>query len=154
MELDLRCPSPRSDRGIQEIGAQSFNLTRTVSTGSWVALEHQRAGYGKSMREAVLWFAFAILGWERVDSAAWNSNEASLHVSRALGYQANGTTTRAADGRRVEQVNLTLSRSDWTDPPEGFTALGMTADARTLLGCPEVPQPKDTPISRHHSDGG
>jgi RimJ/RimL family protein N-acetyltransferase len=121
--------------GVQEIGAQSFRLTRTVSTGSWVALEHQRAGHGKSMREAVLWFAFAVLGSERADSAAWSSNEASLKVSRALGYQPNGTTIRAADGRRVEQVNLTISRSDWTEPPGRFTAAGLTTGIRTLLGC-------------------
>jgi hypothetical protein len=52
-----------------------------------------------------------------------------------MGYRPNGTTTRAADGKRVEQINLTLPRSNWTSPPRGFTATGLTEDCRTLLGC-------------------
>lgn len=121
--------------GVQEIGAQGFRLSRTVSTGSWVGLEHQRSGHGRAMREAVLWFAFAVLGSERADSAAWSSNDASLSVSRAMGYRANGTTTRAAEGRRVEQINLTLRRADWVGSAGGFTVDGFTEDCRTLLGC-------------------
>jgi RimJ/RimL family protein N-acetyltransferase len=136
--------------GVQEIGAQSFRLTRTVSTGSWVALEHQRSGHGKSMREAVLWFAFTILGSERADSAAWSSNDASLSVSRAMGYRPNGTTTRAADGKRVEQINLTLPRSNWTSPPRGFTATGLTEDCRTLLGCSSADAEGQGARATHH----
>lgn len=121
--------------GVQEIGAQSFRVSRTVSTGSWIALEHQRSGHGKAMREAVLWFAFAVLEADRADSAAWSSNVASLSVSRSMGYRANGTTVRAADGKRVEQINLTLPRSDWTSPARGYTVTGFTEECRVLLGC-------------------
>jgi RimJ/RimL family protein N-acetyltransferase len=88
------------------------------------------------MREAFLWFAFAVLGAERADSAAWSDNAASLGVSQALGYRPNGTTTRAADGRRVEQVNLTLARSQWQRPAADFVMTGMNEAATALLGCP------------------
>ncbi|MGC4746209.1 GNAT family N-acetyltransferase [Micromonospora sp. DT201] len=120
--------------GVQEIGAQDFALTRTVSTGSWVGRQYQGAGHGTAMREAVLHLAFAGLGAERADTAAWTTNRASLGVSRALGYRLNGTTTRAAEGRRLEQVNLTLSRSDWRGPSEGFVIAGLSAEARTMVG--------------------
>jgi hypothetical protein len=38
----------------------------------------------------------------------------------------------------MEQVNLTILRSDWTEPPGTFTVTGLTAEARTLLGCPNT----------------
>lgn len=122
--------------GVQEIGAQHFALTRTVSTGSWVGRQHQGAGHGKAMREAILHLAFAGIGAERADSAAWVTNHASLGVSRALGYRANGTTTRAAEGRRVEQVNLTLRRADWHASPDQFAITGLSPDACAMFGLP------------------
>lgn len=119
--------------GVQEIGAQHFGATRTVSTGSWIGREHQRAGYGKAMRAAVLHLAFAGLAAERADTAAWQGNEGSLGVSRALGYQPNGTTTRAAEGKRVEQVNLTLRREDWLAETDGYSVSGLTPDAMAMF---------------------
>ncbi|MET7426925.1 GNAT family protein [Dactylosporangium sp. NPDC005555] len=124
--------------GVQEIGAQHFAVTRTVSTGSWVGRRFQGAGYAKAMREAVLYLAFDGLGAERADTAAWITNHASLAVSRAMGYQDNGTTTRAAEGKRVEQVNLTLQRSNWR-PQGGCTISGITPDVSEMLGIPRMP---------------
>ena len=121
--------------GVQEIGAQGFAVTRTVSTGSWIGREFQGAGYGKAMREAVLHLAFDGLKAERADTAAWVTNEASLGVSRALGYRPNGTTTRAAEGQRIEQVNMTLLRSEWAGVGPGFAVTGLTTAACDLLGC-------------------
>jgi RimJ/RimL family protein N-acetyltransferase len=120
--------------GVQEVGAKHFALTRTVSTGSWVGRDHQSAGHGKAMRAAVLHLAFAGLGADRADTAAFVSNAASLAVSRAMGYRPNGTTVRAAEGRRVEQVNLTLARSQWRHDTEAFGITGLTPAARELLG--------------------
>jgi RimJ/RimL family protein N-acetyltransferase len=120
--------------GVQEIGAQHFAVTRTVSTGSWVGRRFQGAGYGKAMRDAVLHLAFDGMGAERADTAAWITNHASLAVSRAMGYQDNGTTTRAAEGKRVEQVNLTLRRSDWSRASEGCAITGLSRDAFEMLG--------------------
>lgn len=123
--------------GVQEIGAQHFAVTRTVSTGSWLGRRHQGGGLGKAMREAVLHLAFDGLGAERADTAAWVSNAASLGVSRALGYRPNGTTTRSAEGRRVEQVNLTLRRADWRRPSGETVITGLSPAAREMLGMPQ-----------------
>ncbi|MGI5238696.1 GNAT family N-acetyltransferase [Dactylosporangium sp. CA-139066] len=122
--------------GVQEIGAQDFAVTRVVSTGSWIGRAYQRAGHGKAMRRAVLHLAFAGLGAERADTAAWASNEPSLAVSAALGYQPNGTTTRAAEGRRVDQINLTLRRADWRGSSDGCSITGLSPGARAMLGAP------------------
>jgi RimJ/RimL family protein N-acetyltransferase len=124
--------------GVQEIGAQHFEVTRTVSTGSWIGRHHQGAGHGKAMRAAVLHLAFDGLAAERADTAAWVTNHASLGVSRALGYRDNGTTIRAAEGRRVEQVNLTLQRADWRHSPEDCSITGITSDAAEMLGLPST----------------
>jgi len=55
-----------------------------------------------------------------------------------MGYRDNGTTTRAAEGRRVEQVNLTLSRSDWRGSAGDDFVSGITSDAAEMLGMPPV----------------
>ncbi|GAA1892706.1 GNAT family N-acetyltransferase [Asanoa iriomotensis] len=127
--------------GVQEIGAQHFAVTRTVSTGSWIGRRYQGAGYGKGAREAVLHLAFDGLRAERADTAAWVTNYASLGVSRAMGYRGNGTTTRAAEDRRVEQVNLTLSRSDWRGSTGDYVIAGLTSDASEMLGIPPTGAP-------------
>jgi RimJ/RimL family protein N-acetyltransferase len=88
------------------------------------------------MREAILHLAFDGLGAERADTAAWVTNHASLSVSRALGYRDNGTTTRAAEGRRVDQINLTLSRSDWHSPAANCAIAGLTPAAADMLWPP------------------
>ena len=120
--------------GVQEVGAQDFALTRTVSTGSWIARRFQGRGHGQAMRTAVLHLAFDGLHAERADTAAWATNHASLGVSRALGYRENGTTVRSAEGRRVEQVNLTLPRSDWHRPADDVTIIGLGPEAAAMLG--------------------
>jgi RimJ/RimL family protein N-acetyltransferase len=125
--------------GVQEVGAQGFAVARTVSTGSWVGRAYQRVGHGKAMREAVLHFAFAGLSAARADSSAWSVNEPSLATSRALGYQPNGTSTRAVDSRCVEQINVSLRRSEWTMEPAGAAISGLTAAACLLFGCAATP---------------
>ncbi|GAB3458360.1 GNAT family protein [Kineococcus endophyticus] len=120
--------------GVQEVGAKDFAVTRTVSTGSWLAREHQGRGYGRAMREAVLTLAFD-LGADRAESAAWSHNGPSLGVSRALGYRPNGTTVRVWRGQRHEQADLVLHRRDWV-APQGVTLSGLSDDARRFLGAP------------------
>ena len=125
--------------GVQEIGAQDFALTRTVSTGSWIASTSQKRGLGREMRAAVLQLAFE-LGAVRAESAAWSDNAPSLRVSRALGYQPNGTTIRAYRGRRLEQLNLVLTRAHWTPRPD-IRVRGLDVEARELLDATEDTAP-------------
>lgn len=105
--------------GCQDVGAKDFATLKTVSTGSWLRQNVQGRGLGKEMRAAVALYAFDWLGAEVAESEAASWNEASLGVSRSLGYELNGIT-RKAWGTRIEtvqHVRLTpdsFKRPDWT----------------------------------------
>jgi len=113
--------------GCQDVGAKDFGALRTVTTGSWLTQSAQGRGLGKEMRAAVALYSFNWLGAEVAESEAASWNEASLGVSRALGYELNGTT-RKAWGTKVETVQHvrltpeTFKRPDWTLQVEGHEA--------------------------------
>ncbi|WP_455833772.1 GNAT family N-acetyltransferase [Pseudarthrobacter siccitolerans] len=110
--------------GCQDVGAKDFAALKTVSTGSWLKQSVQGRGLGKEMRAAVVLYAFDWLGAEAAESEAALWNEASLGVSRTLGYELNGIT-RKAWGPKVETVQHvrltpeTFKRPDWTLQVEG-----------------------------------
>ena len=99
--------------GTQDAGAKDFEISRSVSTGSWLGRAHQGKGLGREMREAILHLAFAGLGARVAYSSAWEENAASLGVSRSLGYQPNGTVIRLRGDTSAVQFNMLLERSDW-----------------------------------------
>jgi RimJ/RimL family protein N-acetyltransferase len=110
--------------GCQDVGAKDFALLKTVTTGSWLKQSVQGRGFGKEMRAAVALYAFDWLGAEAAESEAANWNEASLGVSRSLGYDLNGITRKAwgTQIERVQHVRLTpdsFKRPDWTLQVEG-----------------------------------
>ena len=113
--------------GCQDVGAKDFGALKTVSTGSWLKQSVQGRGLGKEMRAAVVLWAFDWLGAEVAESEAAAWNEASLGVSRSLGYELNGTT-RKAWGDQVQTVQLvrvtpeTFKRPDWQLQVEGHEA--------------------------------
>jgi RimJ/RimL family protein N-acetyltransferase len=114
--------------GCQDVGARDFAALKTVSTGSWLKQSVQGQGLGKEMRAAVALYAFDWLGAEAAESEAALWNEASLGVSRSLGYELNGIT-RKAWGPKVETVQHvrltpeTFKRPDWTLQVEGHEAV-------------------------------
>ena len=120
--------------GVQEIGARDFAVTRTVSTGSWIGLEHQQRGYGKEMRLAVLSLAFHGLGAQYAESAAWETNGPSLGVSRSVGYVENGYSIRAFNNQRQKQINLIIDRQTFTLARAGFVVDGLTREALEFFG--------------------
>jgi RimJ/RimL family protein N-acetyltransferase len=113
--------------GCQDVGATDFAALKTVTTGSWLKQSAQGRGFGKEMRAAVALYAFDWLGAEVAESEAAIWNEASLGVSRSLGYELNGTT-RKAWGPKVETVQHvrltpgTFKRPDWALHVEGHQA--------------------------------
>jgi RimJ/RimL family protein N-acetyltransferase len=121
--------------GCQDVGAKNFATLKTVSTGSWLKQSVQGRGLGKEMRAAVALYAFDWLGAEVAESEAASWNEASLGVSRSLGYELNGIT-RKAWGPQVETVQHvrltpeTFKRPDWTlqvkghEPAAKFLGIG------------------------------
>ena len=113
--------------GCQDIGAKDFGALKTVSTGSWLKQSVQGRGFGKEMRAAVVLYAFDWLGAEVAESEAADWNEASLGVSRSLGYEFNGVTRKAwgAQIETVQHVRLTpgsFKRPDWDLQVQGHDA--------------------------------
>lgn len=91
--------------GAQDVGARDFRKLKTVMSGSWLGREHQRKGYGREMRAAMLHFAFEGLGAEAAESEAWEDNAASIGVSTSLGYERNGVGRRPDPRGKVGYVN-------------------------------------------------
>jgi len=99
--------------GTQDMRAENFSASRMFSTGSWLRMEFQGIGLGKEMRAAILHLGFAGLGAQEAQSSAFSDNRASLGVSRALGYEENGTWRAARRGRSGTMIGLRLSLDRW-----------------------------------------
>lgn len=125
--------------GMQEVFAVDFARTRTVATGSWLALAHHGRGYGTEMRAAILWLAFEELGALAAESGYLEGNEPSARVSGKLGYGANGE--RLIDARtqppRVERM-MRVTPATWNRALVPVRVEGMDA-CRGLFGERELP---------------
>jgi RimJ/RimL family protein N-acetyltransferase len=99
--------------GFQDVGGTEFAALREVVTGSWLGKPFQGQGFGKQMRAAVLHLAFAELGAVLARSSAFLDNPASMAVSRALGYQDNGTSRDVRRGEPAEHRHVILTRDRW-----------------------------------------
>jgi RimJ/RimL family protein N-acetyltransferase len=77
--------------GAIDLAATEFPSLREFETGSWLGREHQGRGLGKELRIAALTFGFDALDAEFATTGAWHDNEASLGVTRSLGYEHVGT---------------------------------------------------------------
>jgi RimJ/RimL family protein N-acetyltransferase len=130
--------------GVQELeGADSFLMTRTVLSSSYLIKSARGLGYGKEMRRAVLALAFGPLGALAAITSAWHDNLASLGVSRSLGYQPNGESLDAREraGRAAPEpdvmVHLRLRREEWlaSGQAAGFAITGLDP-CRPLFGLP------------------
>ena len=99
--------------GVSELEAQGFLVRRTVHTGSWLIEAARGQGYGKEMRAAILTLAFGGLGATVAETEALDDNHASLGVSRALGYEANGEEIHDHNGTPARMVRLRLVRESW-----------------------------------------
>jgi RimJ/RimL family protein N-acetyltransferase len=106
--------------GSQDLSAHDFIDRRTVNTGSWLTQRVHGKGLGTEMRAALLLFAFDVLGAEWAESGAASWNEASLTVSKKLGYEPNGITRVAprkgepVDEQRVRLEKAAFVRPDWS----------------------------------------
>jgi RimJ/RimL family protein N-acetyltransferase len=101
--------------GCQELEGVGFAIRRTVDSSSWLARAWRGQGLGKAMRAAVLALAFDGLGAEVADTEALEGNNASLGVSRALGYEPNGEAVHDHGGVAERMIRLRLVRSRWEE---------------------------------------
>ena len=105
----------RGDRplGIQTLEGADFGRERTVDSASWIAKPFRGKGFGIQARELVLAFAFEQLDADNAITSAVVTNQASLGVSRHLGYRDNGTSPHDSGTETIELQHLVLDRSDW-----------------------------------------
>lgn len=102
--------------GSQGFGARHFARLRTVSSGSWLGLDHQGRGTGKEMRSAMLHLAFDGLGARVAYSGAWDDNAPSIAVSRSVGYVENGDRIEARGDDQVgREILFKIERERWDE---------------------------------------
>lgn len=120
--------------GSQGLMGSMFGVSRTVRSGSWLGLEHHGNGFGTEMRIAVLALAFDHLGAVRAESGYLDGNDASMGVSRSIGYEPNGTRIQVVDGKpRVEQ-RLVLELDAWRSVPRPQVEVTGLESCRDLFG--------------------
>ena len=119
--------------GSQSLRAKNFDVLRTVSSGSWLTRAVQGRGLGTEMRAAILLFSFDLLHAEFAASGAAAWNEASLAVSRRLGYRENGMTRHETrPGEVIDHVELRLAASEFIRPEWKLTVSGFEGSGEGL----------------------
>lgn len=113
--LDLGVWAADQPIGTQALVAHELTATRTVSTGSWLALDHQRRGYGTEMRAAILDLAFHGLGALTAVTHVLDGVLASARVSEKLGYVEIGEKPVEVRGQPRTDRELQLTRDRWID---------------------------------------
>jgi len=123
--------------GVQELEGNDFLTLRTVDSSSFLIPQARGLGYGKQMRRAVLALAFWPLHAQAAITSAWHDNQASLGVSRALGYQPNGESLHPRGSQADIMVHMRLRRADWlaAGAGAGIQISGFRA-CRPLFGLP------------------
>ena len=99
--------------GTQDVKAEDFAGSRSVSTGSWLTASAQGRGLGVEMRAAVLHLAFAGLGALEAQTSAWHDNLASQRVSLRLGYEHEGQQLLARRDEPTPHLRFRLTREVW-----------------------------------------
>lgn len=117
--------------GRQNLEGGKFDVTREVSTGSWLGLAHQGRGTGTAMRLAVLSLAFDHLGARTATTAAWKDNDASNAVSRRVGYAPDGEGVAVVRGERREEWRYLMTAERW----RGLGHPRVEVDGLTAAGC-------------------
>ena len=112
-QLPFAVVSDGSILGIQELLAEDFAGSRSVSSGSWLTTSAQGRGLGVEMRAAVLQLAFAGLGALEAQTSAWVDNPASQRVSLHLGYVHEGQQLLARRGEPTAHLRYRLTREAW-----------------------------------------
>ncbi len=99
--------------GAADLFATDFPALRQFETGSWLGIGFQGQGLGREMRTAALTLGFDGLGAEFARTGAWHDNEASLGVTRSLGYQQVGQRRALRRGQPDELSEFRMDRNHW-----------------------------------------
>ena len=113
--------------GSQDVAGKNFMITRSCSTGSWLARRFHRRHIGTRMRRAVCAFAFDQLGANEITSGAFADNAGSLGVSRNVGYQPNGMERVVRRGVPADHQSLRLTPDTFVRGDDPITVRGAEA---------------------------
>lgn len=124
--------------GVQGVSAKDFVRTRSVSTGSWLALQEQGKGYGTRMRRAAVTAFADHFGTRAFHSGFFEGNAASPIVSEKLGYSPNGVKTVVAqDGQARTEQQVILSAENLERGTDRVEVAG-TEVLRRFLGLDDL----------------
>lgn len=120
--------------GMQDLSGKNFDRFGTVTSFSWLAPGSRRQGLGKEMRAAILHLAFAGLGAREAGSDAFIDNAGSNGISRALGYEPNGTDWDSRKGEAAVIQQWRLTRDAWERTRRDDIELTGVAECLPVLG--------------------
>ncbi|MFG1604489.1 GNAT family N-acetyltransferase [Actinoplanes sp. NPDC049265] len=100
--------------GVQTLEGDDFPELRTVDSASWLIPGVRGRGLGVAMRTAALGLAFDHLGALAAITSAALDNQASLGVSRRIGYRDNGLGFVHSREGRLLLRHLRLPADEWT----------------------------------------
>ncbi len=125
--------------GMQGLLTASWKGTRTFETGSWLGIGHHGKGIGREMRVAALHLGFDGFAADRMATAAYVDNGASIGVTDAVGYRPNGTELTARNGVPTELVKYVMDRSDFDAIRRDDIEIVGAAAVAALFGSEKVP---------------
>ncbi|WP_432888446.1 GNAT family N-acetyltransferase [Kribbella sp. CA-245084] len=99
--------------GMQDLIGVNFSTLGTVTSFSWLSADERGRGLGHEMRAAILHLAFEGLGAKEAGSDAFVDNHGSNAISRALGYEPNGTDWATRLGEPALLNRWRLTRENW-----------------------------------------
>jgi RimJ/RimL family protein N-acetyltransferase len=120
--------------GVQEVFAENFSVTRAVESGSWLVRHAHGHGIGTEMRAAILHLAFEGLGAVEAYSGSFEDNLASEAVSRANGYEPNGSALREREGKPARLMKWVITRERWLERRRADITIEGLDPCRELLG--------------------
>lgn len=122
--------------GMQDLIGDGFRHFGRVATFSWVSRDVRRRGVATEMRQAILHLAFDGLGAAEATTDAFLDNHGSNGVSRALGYQENGTDWATRRGEPGQLQRWRLTQEEWRRNRRNDIDLQGVADCREALEIP------------------
>jgi RimJ/RimL family protein N-acetyltransferase len=121
--------------GVQAVHAEHYAITRQVTTGSWLRLDHHGKGLGTEMREAVLALVFDHLDGAWARTCTYDHNKASNRVSEKLGYRPDGLDVVAKqDGQAHLVRRYRMSKSDWASMARSTVHVEGVAEVSSWFG--------------------
>lgn len=95
--------------------ANAFPAVRAFETGSWLGRRFQGRGVGTEMRVASLHLGFLGFDASTATTGAFEDNQASLGVTRKLGYQPNGVALHERRGERAQSQRFLMTRQHFLE---------------------------------------